>query len=86
MEPDPEIDTLGGEAGPSEEEAASQRADAVQGFEEDVPTEAELERDDGYHPEAGGEKYAEADPVDEELLARQEGLTEDEDELLEEGG
>jgi hypothetical protein len=33
----------------------------------------------------GGEKYADPDPVDEELLARQEGLGEDDEALLEPG-
>ena len=59
------------------EEAAAE-ADPVQGWEEDSPTDTELEHDDGYHPETGGPKYQEADPVEEELLAEQEGLDRDE--------
>jgi hypothetical protein len=86
MEPRSDIDdevSRGG--GPSEAEVAGELADPVQGFQEDVPTEPELEPDDGYHPEVGGSKYAEADPVDEDLLAAQEGLDDDESgELVEE--
>jgi hypothetical protein len=57
---------------------AAVEADPVQGWEEDNPTDTELEHDDGYHPEQGGSKYVEADPVDEKLLAEEEGLDEDE--------
>jgi hypothetical protein len=86
MEQTPDTpDKLSTSAVPSEEEAAGAQADPVQGYELDQPTGAELEADDGYHPEVGGEKYADPDPVDEELLARQEGLGEDDETLLEQG-
>jgi hypothetical protein len=68
---------------PRDPEDATVTADNVQGWQEDEPTDSELAPDDGYHPEQGGPKYAEADPVDEPLLAREEGLNEDEEELLE---
>jgi hypothetical protein len=86
MEPRSDIDDdVSRAGGPSEAEAAGELADPVQGFQEDVPTEPELVPDDGYHPEVGGPKYAEADPVDEGLLAGQEGLSGDESaELAEE--
>ena len=83
MEPRSDIDDEVSRAGgPSEAEAVGELADPVQGFEEDVPTEPELQADDGYHPEVGGRKYAEADPVDEGLLAAQEGLGAEESEDL----
>ena len=63
---------------PREPDQAADEADPVQGWEEDTPTDTELEHDDGYHPERGGSKYLEADPVDEELLAQEEGLDKDE--------
>jgi hypothetical protein len=63
---------------PRDTAEAAQEADSVQGWQEDTPTEPELESDDGYHPETGGPKYQEADPVEEELLAEQEGLDRDE--------
>jgi hypothetical protein len=63
---------------PRELDQAAVEADPVQGWEEDTPTDTELEHDDGYHPERGGSKYLEADPVDEELLAQEEGLDKDE--------
>ena len=86
MEPRSDIDDeVSRGDGPSEAEAAGELVDPVQGFEEDVPTGPELEPDDGYHPEVGGSKYTEADPVDEDLLAAEEGLDADESqELLEE--
>jgi hypothetical protein len=61
---------------------AATQADPVQGWQEDEPTGSELEPDDGYHPEHGGPKYLEPDPVDEPLLARQEGLDEEEESEL----
>jgi hypothetical protein len=67
---------------PRDPEDAAVEADSVQGWQEDEPTDPELAPDDGYHPEQGGPKYQEADPVDEPLLAREEGLGEDEEELL----
>jgi hypothetical protein len=74
--PDPTLE-------PRDPEKASIEADPVQGFEEDEPTEPELEPDDGYHPdEHAGPKYEEPDPVDEALLAREEGLTPEEEEEL----
>ena len=75
-EEQPPVDT------PREPEDAAAEADPVQRWEEDIPTTPELEPDDGYHPEDGGEKYEEPDPVDEPLLAREEGLTPDEEEEL----
>jgi hypothetical protein len=68
---------------PRDPEDAAVSADSVQGWQEDEPTDSELAPDDGYHPEHGGPKYEEADPVDEPLLAQEEGLSEDEEELLE---
>jgi hypothetical protein len=71
---------------PRDPEQASAEADPVQGWEEDEPTDPELEPDDGYHPdENAGPKYEEPDPVDEALLAREEGLTPDEEEELNAG-
>lgn len=67
---------------PEEEDVArdlGELVDPAQGFEEDLPTDAQQEVDDGYHPETGGAKYTEPDPVDEELLAREEGLGEEEE-------
>ncbi|MDQ6920996.1 MAG: hypothetical protein M3170_05295 [Candidatus Dormibacteraeota bacterium] len=63
-------------------EQAASEGDPVQGWQEDEPTELEQEPDDGYHPEQGGDKYVTPDPVDEPLLAREEGLTPDEEEEL----
>src|SRR5437899_2883511 len=56
--------------------------DSVQGWEEDEPTEPEQAADDGYHPDNGGPEYEQPDPVDEPLLAREEGLTPDGEEDL----
>jgi hypothetical protein len=67
---------------PRDPDQAASEGDPVQGWQEDEPTDPELEPDDGYHPEDGGEKYEEPDPVDEPLLARDEGLTPDEEEEL----
>lgn len=66
------------EDSPRDTAEAAREADPVQGWQEDTPTDPELEPDDGYHPETGGPKYLEADPVEEELLAQQEGLDRDE--------
>jgi hypothetical protein len=71
-EEQPPVDT------PREPEDAAAEADPVQGWEEDIPTTPELESDDGYHPEQGGAKYEQPDPVDEDLLAQEEGLDQDE--------
>jgi hypothetical protein len=68
---------------PRDADQASAEADPVQGWQEDEPTEPELEPDDGYHPdENAGPKYEEPDPVDEALLAREEGLTPEAEEEL----
>jgi hypothetical protein len=64
------------------DQATEDGADTVQGWQEDDPTEPELDADDGYHPDNGGRKYVESDPVDEPLLAREEGLTPEEEEVL----
>jgi hypothetical protein len=73
---------------PREPEDAAAQVDPVQGWEEDLPTPPELDPDDGYHPEQGGAKYEQADPVDEGLLAQEEGLDQDDvaEALLEEDG
>jgi hypothetical protein len=63
---------------PREPEDVAAEVDTVQGWEEDIPTTPELEPDDGYHPEQGGAKYEQPDPVDEALLAQEEGLDQDE--------
>ena len=71
---------------PRDTEAAALKADTVQGWQEDQPTDPELSSDDGYHPPdegSGGPKYEDADPVDEPLLAGEEGLSGDEAEELE---
>ena len=69
---------------PRDAETAGLKADSVQGWEVDQPTDPELSPDDGYHPdEGGGPKYEEPDPVDEPLLAREEGLSSDKAEELE---
>jgi hypothetical protein len=67
---------------PRDADQAGLEGDTVQGWQEDEPTDPELVEDDGYHPEQGGEKYVEPDPVDEPLLAREEGLTPDDEEEL----
>jgi len=67
---------------PRDPEQAGGEADTVQGWQEDEPTDPELLPDDGYHPDDGGPKYREADPVDEPLLAEEEGLTPEEEEEL----
>jgi hypothetical protein len=85
MERRPDDDDLNDNSAdpPRDPEDATIRADSVQGWQEDEPTDPELGPDDGYHPERGGAKYEEADPVDEPLLAQEEGLDEEEEELLE---
>lgn len=65
MEPRPDEDELS---------TVGEQVDPVQGFQEDIPTASELQPEDGYHPEQGGAKYTDPDPVDEDLLAEQEGL------------
>jgi hypothetical protein len=74
--PDPTLE-------PRDPEQASAEADPVQGWQEGEPTDPELEPDDGYHPDDNaGPKYEDPDPVDEPLLAREEGLSPDEEEEL----
>ena len=69
---------------PRDPDTAGLKADPVQGWEEDQPTDPELADDDGYHPDEGsGPEYEDAEPVEEPVLASEEGLTSEEEEELE---
>jgi hypothetical protein len=79
---DPDADAPDLTLEPRDVEQAGREGDAVQGWQEDEPTDPELAPDDGYHPDDGGPKYVDADPVDEPLLAEEEGLSPEEEEEL----